>query len=241
VPDPIFADPRLAAVYDAFDGPRDDLEAYLAICDELGAHRVADVGCGTGSLAVRLVTRGLEVTGVDPAAASLDVARGKSGADAVTWILGEARDLPLGWADIAFMTGNVAQIFLTDDAWSETLSSIHDALRSGGHLVFEARRPERQVWRDWAARSTRTTRNLPGIGEVIQEFELTVVHLPLVTFRHTFRFDDGSESVSQSTLRFRSRGELADSVAASGFDLLDVRDAPDRPDCEYVVVARRTT
>jgi len=48
VPDAIFAHPRLAPVYDAFDGDRDDLAAYLDIAGELGADRVLDVGCGTG-------------------------------------------------------------------------------------------------------------------------------------------------------------------------------------------------
>lgn len=52
MPDPIFADPRLAPLYDAFDGERDDLAAYLDLADELGAHSVLDVGCGTGSLAI---------------------------------------------------------------------------------------------------------------------------------------------------------------------------------------------
>ena len=82
VPDPIFADPRLASVYDAFDGDRDDLDFYLAVADELGAGTVLDVGCGTGCLALRLAARGLRVVGVDPAEASLDVARAKGGAPA---------------------------------------------------------------------------------------------------------------------------------------------------------------
>jgi SAM-dependent methyltransferase len=54
VPDAILAHPRLASVYDAFDGDRDDLAAYLSIADELGADRVLDVGCGTGCRAVLL-------------------------------------------------------------------------------------------------------------------------------------------------------------------------------------------
>jgi hypothetical protein len=47
VPDAIFAHPRLAACYDAFDGARDDLSAYVRIIEELGARHVLDVGCGT--------------------------------------------------------------------------------------------------------------------------------------------------------------------------------------------------
>jgi hypothetical protein len=37
VPDAIFAHPRLATVYDAFDGHRDDLNSYLALAEELSA------------------------------------------------------------------------------------------------------------------------------------------------------------------------------------------------------------
>jgi hypothetical protein len=44
---------------------------------------------------------------------------------------------------------------------------------------------------------------------------------------------------SQSTLRFRDRGEIADSLAAAGYRLDGVRDAPDRPGLEFVFIARR--
>lgn len=53
-PDPVFSNPRLAELYDLFDGQRDDLDLYEDIAEELGATRVLDVGCGTGALAVRL-------------------------------------------------------------------------------------------------------------------------------------------------------------------------------------------
>jgi ubiquinone/menaquinone biosynthesis C-methylase UbiE len=117
VPDAIFAHPRLAPIYDAFDGGRDDLTAYLAIADELGADRVLDVGCGTGSLAILLAESGRTVVGVDPAEASLEVARSKDGAEGVTWLHGDATTVPALDADLAVMTGNVAQVFLTDDDW----------------------------------------------------------------------------------------------------------------------------
>ena len=73
---------------------------------------VLDIGCGTGTLACRLAARGLTVTGVDPAQASLDVARSKPGADRVIWLLGDATTLPPMTVDVVTMTGNVAQVFV---------------------------------------------------------------------------------------------------------------------------------
>src|SRR5580698_9142199 len=146
VPDALFADPRLAAIYDAFDGDRDDLDAYVAIADELGAVRVLDVGCGTGSLAVRLAATGRVVTGADPAEASLATARAKDPGGRVTWVRAGAAAVPEVGADLAVMTGNVAQVFLADEDWAGALEAIGRALRPGGHLVFETRRPERRGW-----------------------------------------------------------------------------------------------
>ena len=45
---------------------------------------------------------------------------------------------------------------------------------------------------------------------------------------------------SDSTLRFRSRTELAGSLATASLAVEEVRDAPDRPGRELVFVARRT-
>ena len=132
MPDALFADPRLAAVYDAFDDDRGDLPAYLALAAELEASRVLDVGCGTGSLAVLLARHGCQVTGVDPAEASLRIAERKPFGEAVTWIHGDAGAVPPIMADVAFMTGNVAQVFLTDDEWLRTLRAVRAALRPGG-------------------------------------------------------------------------------------------------------------
>ena len=231
MPDAIFAHPRLAPVYDAFDADRADLDAYLRIVDEFDARHVLDIGCGTGALATLLARSGRHVTGVDPAAASLDVAMSKPDAASVTWLQGDATTLPALSADIALMTGNVAQVFLDDDAWSATLQGIHDALRDGGHLVFETRRPQRRAWEEWVLDTEPVTRNVPGIGEVERRMEVTRVALPYVSFRYTYTFAaDGFSVESDSTLRFRSRAEVEETLVTSGFTVIDVREAPDRPD-----------
>jgi SAM-dependent methyltransferase len=239
-PDPYFAHPRLAATYDAFEGERDDLDLYEAIADEFGARAVLDVGCGTGVLACRLARRGIAVAGVDPAAASVAVARAKPDAADVTWIVGTVDDAPAEQFDLVTMTGNVAQVFVTDDEWAAVLDGCHRALRPGGLLAFETRDPAQRAWERWTPATTRATADLPD-GERAETWGVvTRVESPLVTFRYTTRFEsDGAELVSTSTLRFRTRTELDVSLDATGFDVVEVRDAPDRPGDEWVYLARR--
>ena len=228
-------------VYDAFDGDRDDLATYLGIADELGADRVLDVGCGTGCLALLLAESGRTVVGVDPAGASLEIAKSKDPTARITWVHGDATTVPALGADLAVMTGNVAQVFLTDDDWTRTLQGIHAALRPRGHLVFETRRPERRAWEEWAADAAQVILDIPGNGPVEQRREVTDVSLPFVSFRYTYRFlSDGTVVTSDSTLRFRSRDEVESSLVANGYRVLDVREAPDRPGREFVFISERT-
>ena len=132
MPDATFDDPRLAALYDPLDPDRSDLDAYVDLADELGAHSVLDIGCGTGTFAILLAARGHDVVGVDPAGASVDVARAKPGADDVRWVVGEVADaLPLQ-VDLVTMTANVAQVFTTEHAWREVLRATHAGAASRG-------------------------------------------------------------------------------------------------------------
>src|SRR5262249_12620875 len=145
-----------------------------------------DVGCGTGCLAVLLAAQGIEVVGVDPAEASLAIARDKAGGERVRWLHGDATVLPHGGADLAVMTGNVAQVFLTDAEWAQTLAAIHAALRPDGHFVFETRRPEARAWEEWAARQGVREADVAGIGPVRQTFDVTDVRLPYVSFKYVY-------------------------------------------------------
>lgn len=238
--DEVFANSRLAALYDALDPDRSDLLHYVAIVDEFAATSVLDVGCGTGVFALMLADHGIEVTGVDPAAASLDVARAKPGAATVRWIYGDATTLPPLAVDLAVMTGNVAQVFLTDEAWTRNLHGIHGALAPGSRLVFEVRDPTRRGWEEWTREESISTTFIEGVGAVESWVELTDVSLPMVSFRHTYRFDGGEVLTSDSTLRFRERDEIEASLTAGGFSTREVRGAPDRPGREFVFIAQRT-
>lgn len=147
--------------------------------------------------------------------------------------------LPLQ-VDLAFMTANVAQVFLTDEDWLGTLTAAHSALRPGGRLIFESRDPERRAWENWTPESTREVIRTSHNGEVETWVEITHLDGALVTLDSpTIFHNDGARIDSTSTLRFRSRDELTASLEHAGFTVEDVRDAPDRPGRELVFVARK--
>ncbi len=237
-PDATFADPRQAVLYDLFDHDRSDLDAYVAIIEEFDAHGVIDIGCGTGCLAVRLAENGIRVIAVDAAAASLDVARAKPYADRVTWVHADATALDglvPEW-DLAVMTGNVAQVFVDDADWMETLRAIRRALRPEGRLVFETRRPEARDWENWAKPPTPGT--LPDGREVVTDLAVDDSAYPLVSLAGSVAIDREILR-SSSTLRFRTLSEIDSDLGRAGFVVTEVRDAPDRPGKEYVVLAQR--
>jgi ubiquinone/menaquinone biosynthesis C-methylase UbiE len=238
--DRIFEEPRLADVYDLFDSAeRPDLDPYIAMTDEFGAQSVIDIGCGTGILACRLASLGKEVIGIDPAAASLKVASRKAYADRVRWLHGTSTMLTGLQVDLVMMTGNVAQVFVTGEEWMSTLRECRAVIRPGGRLVFEVRDPSKKAWKDWNREQSYQVIESPEIGKVEKWVDLVDLQLPLVSFRQTFVFHrHGTVLTSDSTLRFRSKSEIIDSLFTANLPIEDIRDAPDRPGLEFVFIAR---
>lgn len=238
--DLIFEDSRLVAIYDAFDPDRKDLAPYMQRIESLGAKSVIDVGCGTGCLSILLAKAGYKVVGIDPAKASLDVAKKKPFANSVHWIVGDASVLPpsLGF-DLALMTGNVAQVFTTDESWLRTLKCVRSALDPDGYFIFEARDPAKKAWLNWTREKTFQRVHAEEIGWVQGWCDVMNVSGDLVSFRWTYLFEDSDEMLSSdSVLRFRGRPEIENSLCEAGFAVKEVCDAPDRPGMEFVFIAR---
>jgi SAM-dependent methyltransferase len=236
-----FTEPRLARIYDQLDADRRDLDLYLSLAQRFDATKALDIGCGTGVLALLLANDGIDVVAVDPAAASLQVARSKPGADRVTWLLGEVNAYQGVDRDLVVMTGNTAQQFTENDQWRGLLKRAHAALVPGGRLVFESRDPDAREWETWTRGGTLSSVDPEGVGEVSTWTEVITFSPPLLTFRRTWSFAaDDSTLTSDSTLRFRSAEELLNDLSATGFTSVEILDAPDRPGRELVFVAQRS-
>ncbi|GAA2667517.1 class I SAM-dependent methyltransferase [Actinoplanes palleronii] len=212
-----FRDPRLVDVYDAECPWGWDDDFFMAVLAERSAHRVIDLGCGTGRLAIAMAEAGHEVTAIDPAPAALAAARRKPGSERVQWVHGSVEQLPVRSYDAAFMTSHVAQSFVDDEEWDAVLRGLRRALIPEGRLVFDSRDPADEPWELWNPEDSWRTVVLDGGAavEAWSEAEETAPNTVHVTQR--YRFDDGRDLANSATLRFRTEPELRDSLREAGF------------------------
>jgi len=212
-----YIDPRLVELYD-IENPRGaDTNFYLGLAAELDAHRILDLGCGTGLLTRELATPGRQVIGVDPAPAMLAVARRRLDAERVRWIDGDAHALGTPDADLLVMTGNVAQVFLDDAEWLTTLAAIHAALCPGGYLAFESRNPDERAWERWNRTATYERFDSPN-GPMESWLELGRVGDGRVSLEgHNVFLSTGEIVVAKDELRFRNLEEMTNALTDSGF------------------------
>lgn len=219
-----FHDPRLASLYDAWGVGRDDTAFYLALAEELQAVSILDVGCGTGQITCALAERGHAVTGVDPAAPMLDVARSRPGGGLVRWIEGDASAFEGEPVDLAIMTAHVAQVIHENATWQTTLAGIARAVRPGGYLAFESRNPDVEGWRAWSSEAPhRRLEGALGPAEVwfdALEIERDAEAGDLARCEMHYRFEaTGERLVSRNALRFRPRAVLERDLRAVGFEV----------------------
>lgn len=104
---------------------------------------VVDVGCGTGALSIPISERlrTARVIGIDGDPEVLNLARSKSGADAVEWAEGLAGSLPLADGEADVVVTSLVLHHLPLATKREMLAEAHRVLRSGGRLIVA----------DWAA------------------------------------------------------------------------------------------
>ncbi len=122
--------------------------ALRTLIEQVGlqsGHRVLEIGCGTGNLALMLMQRraDVEVCGLDPDPSALERARRKADRAAIDieWVLGFADTIPYLDASFDRVVSSFMLHHLSRAEKHATLVDVHRVLKPGGsfHLVDFAR------------------------------------------------------------------------------------------------------
>lgn len=232
--DPHYTNPKLATLYDLDSPWGEDTDFYIAFA---GAEplTIADVGCGTGTLACGLAAAGHSVIGVDPAESMLTVAKAKPLGDKVQWLNRPADQFVLAApVDLITMTGHAFQVLLQDSDISGALVNFATHLKPGGMLVFESRNPDIDWNKIWGTKKQWQT-DLGLVRQIRSNYSRQGEY---VSFRHSFYFHDGV-LVSDSTLRFASCDKIRSLIQAAGLELKtiygDWQGSPFQPESEEMI------
>jgi ubiquinone/menaquinone biosynthesis C-methylase UbiE len=130
--------------------------------------RVLDVGCGTGTLAGRLMAAGYEVVGLDASQAMLGVM--KERAPEVEAVLGSATELPFGDSefDLSLSVATMHHIAEVSSV-RKALQEMARVVRPGGRMLVWEHNPHNPYWSYLMRRMPQDTgeERLIGVQELI--------------------------------------------------------------------------
>lgn len=234
-----------AAAYDAltFNVPYDELADYYARI--IGGHtdgkRLLDMGCGTGSLTVRLAKRGFEVIGQDASPDMLTYAAAKS--DKVMWICQKMEETLLGErVDAVISTLDSINHLPNRVAAEHCFRRVAKCLNSGGVFAFDVN-------------TVYKHREILGGNTFVYDVD-GVYCVWTNTFAHTengvdieldlfFEEEDGSYTRGGESFReiAFTENELREMLEAAGFTVVNVWEyptfnAPNEKSEKLLIVAR---
>ena len=236
----------LAEAYDAltFNVPYDEIADYYAkILGEMtDGKRLLDMGCGTGSLTVRLAERGFNAIGQDASPDMLTFAAAKS--DKVTWICQKMEETELGVeADAIVSTLDSINHLPNREAVERCFRRAAENLKSGGAFVLDVNtiRKHRET-----LGSNTFVYDVDGVYCVWSNtFDPADngVDIELDLF---FEEEDGSYSRGGESFReiAFSEKELREMLTAAGFEVVDVWEyltfkEPDENSDKLLIAARK--
>ena len=209
----------IAHVYDQLNQWGKDDDFFMELLQSTNSKTIADLGCGTGRVTVQMAKEGYLVTAIDPNAEAIHYAKQKAYAQNVTWIVGDSADLKTEAYDAVIMTANVAQVFITAESWESVVQDAFNALKPGGHFIFDTRNPIAKAWEEWQKDDTVDKIQDMNTGATLTLWdEYEGLNGSVFTFYEKVKNENTNVVVEDKVqLIFRSYGELSESLHQAGF------------------------
>lgn len=212
-------------VYDQINQWGKDDEFFLALLKKLSIDKLADLGCGTARLTSHFAKAGYRIIAINPNEEAIEYAKSKKCTGDVTWVVGDSSNLQENTFDAVIMTANVAQVFLTDKSWQQTISDVYRALKPGGHFIFDTRNPLAKVWEQWEKDRSPDFAVDHKSGEKLEVWtECEGFVEDVYTFYETVKNARTDEVLihKKMQLKFRTQEEIEESLQRAGFSTIQV-------------------
>jgi SAM-dependent methyltransferase len=232
-------DEEIAARYDAAVPLQPgELQFYLELARdaESRGHRILELTCGTGRVAIPLAREGVRIVGLDNSPAMLAVARERStGLAHAEWVEGDMRSFDLGelFGLITIPVGSF-QLLLSVEDQLATLRCIRHHLAPDGRFAFEVENPQATAIAEWLTtkrglvlRNPARDYTHPKTGRQIRSSGWTEYHPSEQIYTShgiTEELDDHGVVLQRTygqpmTLRYHYRYEMEHLLARAGLEV----------------------
>ena len=207
-----------APFYDAIyseveDSTIDLLEGYAG-----SPPRALELAIGTGRVALPLVDRGVEMTGIDISEEMISKLREKPGGEAVKIAVGDFADVTVeGRFPLVFLGFNTLFALLTQERQITCFQNVAAHLESGGRFVLDCFVPDMKRWDDH-----NTRMGVSSISSAEEHAYEMSIHHPLeqkTTSHVVRRLADGETVVLPVNIRYAWPSEMDLMARLAGLEL----------------------
>ena len=178
----------IAGVYDEFYRPA-NVAGRVDVLAELAARgRALELGIGTGTYALPLAARGVEVHGIEASTAMVDTLRAKSGGESLVVTIGDMADVAVeGHVMVVFVINNTFLMLTSQEEQVRCFQNVALHLDESGVFLVHAFVPDVAKFDD----NQHLRASLPDLASVRLDVSLHDAVNQLIDFRHLHLTEDG--------------------------------------------------
>ena len=179
---------RIAGVYDSFYRPVNVPERVDILAGLAAGGRALELGIGTGTYALPLADRGVEVHGTDSSEAMVDRLRAKGGGETVPVTIGDFADVDVeGSFSLIFVISNTFSMLTSQDEQIRCFANVASHLDESGVFLVHGFVPDVSRFDD----GQHLSASLPDLASVRLDVSVHDAANQVVDFRHLHITEEG--------------------------------------------------
>ena len=179
---------RIAGVYDEIHRPADVSEGLDMLVQLAAGGRALELGIGTGTFALPLADRGVEIHGIDSSSAMVERLRSKKGGEAMPVTIGDFADVNVeGTFSLVFIVSNTFFMLNSQEEQIRCFENVTSHLDESGVFLIHAFVPDVSMF----DKGRHLSASLPDLASVNLDVSVHDAVNQVVDFRHLYLTEEG--------------------------------------------------